>query len=100
MTRFTRRIYGSLAAAAVILAAGVAALVTLWPHSPPGVPPQSVPAAWAQYRTSPGHAFHVGKGKAECHDCHNVEQDGFKTPGTEVCTKCHVKESEHAHHGG
>lgn len=100
MTPVARRVVWSLVAAVVILGAGVAALVTFWPRGPQGVPPQLVPAAWAQYRTSPGHAFHVSQGKAECRDCHDVERDGFKSPGTDVCKKCHVKESARAHLGG
>ena len=100
MTPVARRVVWSLVAAVVILGAGVAALVTFWPRGPQGVPPQLVPAAWAQYRTSPGHAFHVSQGKAECRDCHDVERDGFKSPGTDVCKKCHVKESARAHQGG
>ena len=100
MTRVARRVVWSLVTAVVVLGIGIVALLTLWPRGPQGVPPRLVPAAWAQFRTSPGHAFHVGQGKAECRDCHNVERDGFKNPGTDVCTKCHAKESAKAHHGG
>jgi hypothetical protein len=48
---------------------------------------------------TPGHQTHVGGKKAECHDCHDFERDGFKNPGTAVCAKCHTKETGVGHHG-
>jgi hypothetical protein len=99
MTRTARRVLAGLAAAIAVVAACIAALVALWPHGPKGVPPDLVPASWAQYRLTPGHQTHVGGQKAECHDCHDFERDGFKNPGTEVCKKCHAKEAGVAHHG-
>jgi hypothetical protein len=99
MTRIARRVVGGLAAAVVIAAACVLLLVELWPHGPKGGPPDLVPASWAQYRLTPGHQTHVGGEKAECHDCHDFERDGFKNPGTAICAKCHDKELSFAHHG-
>jgi hypothetical protein len=98
MTRIARRVVWGLAAAVVIVAACALALVKLWPRGPKGVPPDLVPASWAEYRLTPGHQTHVGGEKAECHDCHDFERDGFKNPGTSVCAKCHAKVAGSAHH--
>jgi hypothetical protein len=98
VTRIARRVVWGLVIAAGMTAACVLALVKLWPHGPKGVPPDLVPASWAQYRLTPGHQTHVGGGKAECHDCHDFERDGFKNPGTAVCAKCHSKDLGGAHH--
>ena len=100
MTRTARRIVLSLVAAAVVLAACTVLLVKLWPRAPPGVPPDLVPASWAQYRSSPGHVAHVGHATVGCRDCHAIERDGFKNPGASVCATCHAKESTLGHHGG
>ncbi len=100
MTRNARRIVLSLVAAAVVLAACTVLLVKLWPRAPPGVPPDLVPASWAQYRSSPGHVAHVGHATVGCRDCHAIERDGFKNPGVSVCAACHAKESTLGHHGG
>ncbi len=60
---------------------GVAALVHFWPRAPRGVPPQLVPAAWAEYRKSPGHVVHVDEGTIACAACHDFERDGSVDPG-------------------
>jgi len=99
VTRLARRIVWGLGAAVVIMAACVLTLVKVWPRGPKGVPPDLVPASWAEYRTTPGHQTHVGGEKAECHDCHDFERDGFKNPGTAVCKNCHAQETGVAHHG-
>jgi hypothetical protein len=98
MTRVARRIVWGLATAVVVLVGSAIALYALWPRSPPGVPPDLVPASWEQYRMTPGHQTHVAGGKAECRDCHDFERDGFKNPGTAVCAKCHAKDMASAHH--
>lgn len=103
MTTVSRRVRWSLAAAALVLVvvAGVVAFVKLRPHRPPTVPPAplQVPAAWKQFRTSPGHQTHVGGGKATCRDCHDFATNGFKKPDVAICTKCHAREAAGAHHG-
>jgi hypothetical protein len=100
MTPSARRLVSRLVIAAGIVIVCVLAIVKLWPHAPPRTAPDFVPESWAQYRTTPGHALHVGQGKAQCHDCHNIERDGFKNPGTAVCANCHAKEAAVAHRGG
>ncbi|MEO8875121.1 MAG: hypothetical protein ABI461_05995, partial [Polyangiaceae bacterium] len=40
-----------------------------------------------------------GGGKAKCDDCHDIDTNGFKNPGTAVCEKCHAQEAAGAHHG-
>jgi hypothetical protein len=65
-----------------------------------GVPAHLVPASWASYRTSAGHAAHVGKKDVACRDCHAYEAEGFQNPGIAPCKRCHVPESTHAHGGG
>lgn len=98
MTRTVRRVVWGVAAAVVVVAVCVAAFVKLRPRGPRGLPPDMVPAAWEQYRMTPGHQTHVGGEKAECHDCHDFVRDGFKNPGTAVCAKCHAKDMTSAHH--
>ncbi|MGD0680392.1 MAG: hypothetical protein ABSC94_33895 [Polyangiaceae bacterium] len=100
MTRIGRRLAWTITAAAIVLAAGIAAVVPWWPRAPPGVIPSMVPAAWAEFRTSPGHQLHVGRLKLDCGACHDFERDGFKNPGTSVCKNCHAKETALAHRGG
>ncbi|MGA3121885.1 MAG: hypothetical protein ABSF69_14050 [Polyangiaceae bacterium] len=99
MTRSVRRVLFGLAGAVVIGAACIAARVLIGRHTVKSVAPDFVPASWAQTRTTPGHRTHVGGAKAECRDCHDFERDGFKNPGTAVCTKCHTRETGVAHHG-
>ncbi len=99
MTRGVRRVLFGLAGAVVIVAACLAVRVLIGRHRAKSVTPDFVPASWAQARTTPGHRTHVGAAKAECHDCHDFERDGFKNPGTAVCTKCHARETGVAHHG-
>ncbi|MEO6951373.1 MAG: hypothetical protein ABI321_06130 [Polyangia bacterium] len=101
MTTLARRVIYGLAAAVVLIVACVVVYVKLRPHGPPGVPPElvHVPVSWAQYRATPGHQTHVGGGKAECRDCHDFDSNGFKNPGTRVCTRCHTHEAAGAHHG-
>jgi hypothetical protein len=88
------------ALAVTVLAAGAIAFVVLLlvrhARRPPGLPPDKVPAAWVQFRTSLGHTQHVGRrgatGDVRCGDCHDYERDGFKNPGPAPCVRCHVKE--------
>jgi hypothetical protein len=98
VTRLTRGFAWSLGAAVVVVAACVLAFVKFRPHRPKGVPPDMVPASWDQYRSTPGHQVHVTGEKAECHDCHDFERDGFKNPGTAVCQSCHLKDMGGPHH--
>ncbi|MGD0528730.1 MAG: hypothetical protein ABSE49_26575 [Polyangiaceae bacterium] len=100
MTRLARRVVWGLAATALVVATCALVLVKLWPRGPKGVPPELVPASWAEYRLTPGHQTHVGGEKAECHDCHDFERDGFKNPGTAVCAKCHAGVAASPHHRG
>jgi hypothetical protein len=102
MTTGAWRVAWGLAAAAVVLVvACVVAFVKLRAHGPRQGPPGAalVPAAWAQYRATPGHHAHMERGKAECSDCHDVDGNGFQNPGTVVCEKCHAREAAGAHHG-
>ncbi|HSY21061.1 MAG TPA: hypothetical protein VK841_03050 [Polyangiaceae bacterium] len=100
MRKWTRRLAWTGGAAAFVLAAAIAAFVQWWPRGPPRMPPSLVPASWASYRTGPGHQVHVGRAKIDCSACHDLERDGFKNPGTDVCKNCHAKESATAHRGG
>ena len=100
MKPLARRMLWTLCLAILVIAAGVAAAVTWWPRAPRGTLPDSVPASWDAFRTSPGHRVHVDKGGVECRDCHDVEHEGFKNPGTAMCRKCHAKETTLGHHGG
>jgi hypothetical protein len=72
---------------------GVRRIIVRLAHAPPGVPAESVPAAWAAYRTSLGHTEHVGQNKVTCKDCHDYEREGFKNPGPAPCARCHAKEA-------
>jgi Cytochrome c3 len=89
-----------IAIAVVVAIASAGAAIALWPHPPRNPAPGAVPAAWAQFRTSPGHQTHVAKADIACGACHNFERDGFKNPGTDVCRNCHAKEAAVAHRGG
>lgn len=95
--RVAVRLLASAALAIVVLVAAVAGLVSYLKNRPAGVPPQVVPASWAQFRTAPMHVAHLKSGKAACKDCHDFEREGFKDPGTDVCNKCHAKETAHPH---
>jgi hypothetical protein len=99
VTKVTREVFRTGAAALVVLAAAVAAVVAWWP-SGQSAPPFEVPVSWAVYRTSPGHQEHVERNHVACHACHDVERDGFKNPGTVVCGNCHTKEAAVMHRGG
>jgi len=99
MTRVHQRAVWALVAAVVVVAVCVAAFVKLRPRGPKGVPPDLVPASWAQFRLTPGHETHLDRGKVECRSCHDFERDGFKNPGTAVCNDCHAKQTGVAHHG-
>ncbi len=99
MTRRMRVVIIALFAAVCAIAMAVAAVVARWPHSPPGIPPEMVPAAWAQYRTTLGHTQHVGQGNMVCKDCHDYEREGFKNPGVAPCARCHAKEAGRFHAG-
>ncbi|MGO8994601.1 MAG: hypothetical protein ACLQVI_14895 [Polyangiaceae bacterium] len=68
--------------------------------APAGVPAETVPASWAEYRTSLGHTQHVGKENLTCKSCHDYERDGFKNPGPAPCVACHAKEGAKLHAGG
>jgi hypothetical protein len=100
VTRIARRLVWTIAAAVLVITAGVTALVEWWPHPPKGAPPELVPASWEQYRTSPGHQAHVTRAGIECGSCHDLAKDGFKNPGTDVCKNCHAKETAFGHRGG
>ena len=66
----------------------------------PGVPANLVPASWSEFRTSAGHKAHIGKKDVTCKDCHAFERDGFKNPGSALCTRGHADQTSHAHGGG
>jgi hypothetical protein len=84
----------------LILAFAIAAVVVWWPRGPSEVVPRSVPPSWTEFRTSPGHQEHVGRDHVECRACHDIERNGFKNAGTEVCRACHTKEAAVMHRGG
>ena len=94
-----RTLAAALVFALLLIAAGVATTVIVLRGSPKGVPPELVPPSWAEYRASPGHAFHVGGGKAECKDCHDFQREGFKNPGVAPCQRCHETQAKRAHTG-
>jgi hypothetical protein len=96
VTRWRRSLAWTLAALGV-LAGIVVVLVVVQARRPAGVPPELVPASWAEFRTSPGHDSHVGTGKATCRDCHDYAREGFKSPGSAPCARCHAKEAKHSH---
>ena len=95
--RRRRALLWTLLAAVLVVGAAIAGLVAVLPHGPAGVPPELVPASWAEYKASPGHETHVGQGKAACKDCHDYEREGFKNPGSAPCVHCHDKQAAHAH---
>ena len=99
MTRRRRLVFAAIALSLALLGAAIAGLVRFWPHGPPGVPPELVPASWNEFRTSPGHRSHVDGGKAACKDCHDYARDGFKNPGSTPCLRCHANEAAHMHAG-
>jgi hypothetical protein len=94
-----RAVAWTLVAAFVVVAAGIAGLLAVLAHGPPGVPPELVPASWAEYKTSAGHEAHVEQGRAACKDCHDYEREGFKNPGIAPCGRCHSKQAAHGHPG-
>ena len=98
VTRRGRGILWTVLAVTTLLIAGAWGLVARWPSSPPGIPPEMVPASWEEFRTSLGHRQHVGKDGVACKDCHDYEREGFKNPGAAPCQRCHSKESGR-HHG-
>lgn len=92
-----------LALFALVLVLGVAAsvaFVVFRPQpSPFEAPPSTVPPSWNEFRTSQGHAAHLGKKDVTCKDCHDIASGGFKNPGATVCVRCHEKENWR-HHAG
>jgi hypothetical protein len=100
VTPRARRIVWDVAAAVVVLASAMTALVLAWPRGPRRATPVSVPASWAEYRTSPGHREHVDRRHVECSACHLSEADGFKNPGATGCVACHAREAAVMHRGG
>jgi hypothetical protein len=79
------------------LGVAIAGIVVVLPHGPRGVPPELVPASWQQYRTSLGHSAHLKQDNVACKDCHDFERQGFKSPGSGVCARCHERASRQAH---
>ena len=80
----------ALLVALLLVIAGTVTTVVVLRRGPKGVPPELVPPSWAEFRTSPGHASHVGGAKAECKDCHDFQREGFKNPGVTPCLRCHA----------
>jgi hypothetical protein len=99
VSRKQKAIIGALLLLLAIAATTFGLVHRFWPHHPPGIPPELVPASWEQYRTSPGHMTHVEGGKATCTDCHDYTREGFKDPGSAPCARCHAKEAAKSHHG-
>ena len=65
----------------VLVVAAALGLLVFRYRGRPNAPPAMVPASWAQYRTSVGHAMHVDSAKVTCSGCHDFERKGFKNPG-------------------
>ncbi len=92
-----------LVAFVAVLVLGVVASVTIvalrHDPSPFEAPPSNVPPSWSEYRTSQGHAAHLGKKDVSCKDCHDIASGVFKNPGPAVCARCHEKENWRQHAG-
>ncbi len=84
----------------IAIATAVIALVLIERSRVPGVPSEMVPPSWSEYRTSLGHEAHIGKDHIECRDCHDYEKEGFRSPGSSGCVRCHDKQGSHGHGGG
>jgi hypothetical protein len=93
------RFVGAVIAGALALAAVVAFFLHVRRQRPPGVPPELVPPAWEQLKTSEGHRVHVEDHGVPCGDCHDYARAGFVNPGPGPCAKCHAKQAARTHAG-
>jgi hypothetical protein len=58
-----------------------------------------VPDSYHDARLATGHLVHLrGEKKIACHECHDVENKGFASPGAAGCVKCHEAQKTF-HHG-
>lgn len=90
----------TIVAIVAVLAAGVAGVFVAWPRREVRPPPELVPSSWAEFRTSQGHALHVGQRNIECGECHDYRKAGFATVELARCGACHETEAKQTHHGG
>ena len=63
----------------------------------------TVPAVYHEAMSSGGHLRHVGSqqadgGRIDCRSCHDLDREGFGSPGARGCGQCHEERSGF-HHG-
>lgn len=85
-------------AASVAFAALLAGCGVLPP--PPDAGLVTVGEGYHTARATPGHKQHLaltGEKQTRCRDCHDLQKDGFRSPGPELCQKCHEDQQKQHH---
>ncbi len=79
----------------VVLSAGCGVL-----PPPPDAGTMLVGEGYHTARATPGHRQHLaltGEEQVACRDCHDIQKDGFVSPGPALCEKCHEDQQKQHH---